>query len=621
MNDSATKVCDNDDQNDSKNIPGMSHVQSKNIENDNDTENSHIPEDSVRLKDEEQELLLGVDMIEDDTHMEISSDKEDELLQESASDTELINESVVFLGEEINGHETSDLKSKDADKTSVEDPQSVASGNSIETDQEKLPNELEPDTSSKFTEENSTNSNDSKFTSDSKSVSDSNFEENSNDAVEKDSDNVMINESSSDSTKEVYPTSENANNNSESLSEQSTDNVIPKAVESPNVSQMEEDDIIFEGYDSPKSKPTEESQKDSGMETDASVEKSSTIDNETNSSNDSTTAQNDNENKVPKESLQRVDSDVCLLSEPPFVESDSNTKSDKEETKNIPSSIEDEKSRNVSTPEPTNEKNDDDSDKNNAIDRMEEDDDDDVIVLESPVSEKDIPAKNLEVLNGKESVSGKNEESNDITSDTDEKKDNENKSAVNQSESDSALTMSVDRENNDDDEDDDDVIFEGEDKPNDKQPDQSEKDSGTDSVSELREENKTGNLEKDRNENKDMVIDEKNQDSNETKMAAENEPKSKSSLKRPAETSSDQNSNPKRTRLDEVIGKLGTQIGVEPESIEVSESEDEEEESATDTAEKSEGTATSDNDDEETASASDSEKVKYIRITEKVSIS
>ena len=640
MNDSATKVCDNDDENDSKIISEMAHVQSKNIENDNDTDqNSHIPADSVRLKEnveelvnkstDEQELLLG---IEDDTHMEISSDKEDELLQESASDTDLIDESVVFLGEEINGHddEISDLKSKNSVKTSEDDSQSLVSGNSVESEQEKLPNKLETDSSSKCQEENSTNSNDSKFTSDSKSISDSNFEENSNDAVEKNSDDGLIDESSSDSTKEVCPTGVNSNNDSESLTEQPTENMIQKAVESPNVSQIEEDDIIFEGYDSPKSKQTEESQKDGHTETDASVEKSKGIDNDT---NQSSSAQNDIENNARNESVQSVDSDVCLISDADFIpEDDSKMKS--EETKNVSPATEDEDNKTVSNPVPADAKIDNESDKQDVIDKMEEDDDDDVIVVKSPIAEKDKPltksVDDTKVINGKESVSGTNEELGDIKSDTDEKKNNQNKdhlqsekSSFNQNDTECALTMSVDEENDGED-DDDDVIFEGEDKaPNDKQVDQSEKDNSTDSDSKHEEEPKSELFEKDKNENKDMITDEKKDGSTEAKTETENsqKPELKSSLKRPAEANSDQNSNPKRTRLDEVIGKLGTQIGVEPESIEVSESEDEEEESATDTAveEKSEGTATSDNDDEETAS--DSEKVKYIRITEKVSSS
>ena len=675
MNDSAIEVCDNDNEKDSNNISEMACVQSKNIENDNVTDqNNHIPTDSVRLKEnnselvdksaDEQELLLG---IEDDTHMDISSDKEDELLQESASDTELNNESVVYLGEEINGHdnETSDLTSKNTDRNSEDDPlvsgnsesnddkeesvvgsrsPSAARADSLDSEQEKVPNEVEEAVSTKFHEEDSNNSNDSKSTSDSKSISDSNFEENSNDAVDKISDNgIVVDETSSDSTKEIFPTEVNTNNNSQSSTDQSAANMISKDEENPVQSQVEEDDIIFEGYDSPKSKHNEDSKKDaSNTEIVASAEKPSDLTSgiENNTNNQSSSDRN-------KETILRIDSDVSLIAEADLVsEIDTENKPDKEQTENSSVSSKDDDIRKTDpTALQTTEKNETDKKTDEKDDKMEEDEDDDDVIFEgvvkSPVSESDKSLKRSEetkVLNGKESISDTNEKSGDIPkSDTNESKKKQDDdhmplamSVVNQNDQECQLKMSVDEENDDDD---DDVIFEGEDKPNDKQVDQTKSNSVTDhSVSKHQDEpkNDASKIEKDKSkDNKVKVADEnKDEKSSETKMEIENskepnsnqKPEVKSSLKRPAETNSDQSSNPKRTRLDEVIGKLGSAIGVEPESIEVSESEDEEEESATDTAveEKSEGTATSDNDDDETETASDNEKVKYIRITEKV---
>ena len=601
-------ICDRDNETPCI-IPEKTLVQSDNIvANKVLDQNNHIPVDSVRLKESEAQIINTVDRnsdehvllqgVEDDTLMDISSDKETELLQEHTSESDLNNESVVFLGNEsvsVNDNST-DLISKCS--TSGINDNSALSGNQ------------------------------------------------DNDVGNKRTAQDVIESNSADSSSQ--------HSDSNSFSEKVT-----------NTKQTNENNILFEGENNPEPKVVKESKEDisSPVILQISETKQSNSENNANDQlNNDQTAREEECSYPSKENLS-TDSDISLIEDVSITcenknsaVSQINSTSSNEANKPVTMLLNESDKCDLTS----GEKNVDKSIETNSdglksiVDSVTvEEEDDDVIfecVAKSSVPKTDeamsIPKTDDVVEKEPELQECKTKSDNTET----ELKDKGISQPINESvssivEQPSEQNMSIEEGNNIIDDDDDDVIFEGEDKPgceklqltrNDSNiSSNSSSDKATKEIIEAVEDDSKHKLShssafenaesKDTDDKKDDLCSESDDNkSKEEKLEEIVESTSsvtsvKNSLKRPADVNCEQDSNPKRTRLDEVIGKLGSQIGVEPESIEVSESEDDD--STTDTAleEKSEDTqdtCTSDNDDDETSSLS--EKVKYIKITEQV---
>ena len=602
-------ICDRDNETPCI-IPEKTLVQSDNIvANKVLDQNNHIPVDSVRLKESEAQIINTVDRnsdehvllqgVEDDTLMDISSDKETELLQEHTSESDLNNESVVFLGNEsvsVNDNST-DLISKCS--TSGINDNSALSGNQ------------------------------------------------DNDVGNKRTAQDVIESNSADSS--------SLHSDSNSFSEKVT-----------NTKQTNENNILFEGENNPEPKVVKESKEDisSPVILQISETKQSNYENNANDQlNNDQTAREKECSSPSKENLS-TDSDISLIEDDSITCENKNSAvnqinstSSNEANKPVTSLLNESDECDLTS----GEKNVDKSMETNSdglksiVDSVtvEEEDDDDVIfecVVKSSVPKTDeamsIPKTDDVVEKEPELQECKTKSDNTVT----ELKDKSISQPINESvssivEQPSEQNMNIEEGDNIIDDDDDDVIFEGEDKPgceklqltrNDSNiSSNSSSDRATKEIIEAVEDDSKHKLShssafenaesKDTDDKKDDLCSESDDNkSKEEKLDEIVESTSsvtsvKNSLKRPADVNYEQDSNPKRTRLDEVIGKLGSQIGVEPESIEVSESEDDD--STTDTAleEKSEDTqdtCTSDNDDDETSSLS--EKVKYIKITEQV---
>ena len=678
------KICDRDDKTPC-NISDEALVQSDSIVTDTILDQSnHIPVDSVRLKEkeavlpdtvsknyDEQDLLLSG---EDDTPMDVSSDREDELLQENTSDIDLNNESVVYLGKE-----TQDLNDKSIDlisKRSTLEPKdnSVVSGNLEDTVTTNVKSDDAECNISYSNQNDVADRSRQNAKSDNEADDDVIFEMETSIEETKNQVNSHM-ETSGCESKEMLDsnkepgsktrTAQKVDSNSVDTSSQCTekDSICEKEVET-----TEEDDIIFEGIDKPQVKGNKESKTDNcSIETllqDKSEKGSVDLKKDSGDEFVLEPARNEAEKFTQNKINTSTDSDISFIEDDSVIcggskNSNIGTAQNEitasksvalrtiEESQNPPKADQcDSKTgdSNVAHSDDTNEKK---SKVDNFTVDDDDDDDDDDVIFEGVVKSSDPKTSKATDKTG-------NDEKQPLLdicktksgdSETEFKADSiklSDKSVSGELEQTSETKMRLgenDVKNSVVADDDDDVIFEGVDKPGDKLLEtKNESIDTSDSNSkpitkiedELGDDSKSqvlGNSEVEKSESK-YTKDNKPGHSIETKETKSDSVKSdtkleekgevKTSLKRPAEANCEQDSNPKRTRLDEMIGKLGSQIGVEPESIEVSESDDDddEEESATDTALEEKSEDTSDNEDDETSS--DSEKVKYIKITEQV---
>ena len=656
----------------------MATVQSDNIDNVKD-QNKHIPTDSVRLKEndplnkslDDQDLLLG---IEDDTQIDISSDKEDELLQDNSSSADKNDESVVFLRTEINDlDKNTDLTSKFDDshisgnpKTNISDEDKSVGIKSILPSLEGSNNadkNLGIDTQETLSREENT-----KEVISEKERSDTNASVNiPNQSCDSSETNLGSNENRADKEVDVK--------NSNSVHSQCTKTSSPSPTEKleacdkdAKVKNDDEDDVIFEGFDEPKV-TNEESTKSNQLNINNSckdkVSKNNILDATKDANNVCETTHCDSDMKTESKNItakkfvkckpiSSTDSDINLIEEDEVVCKDrrqsisTDSESITYSTSKSDSKILDQKAEPADV-KSCEKKAEPKSSSLNEIEQKEDekdngaDDDDDVIfegVVKPTDSKIDESSNDMQDNTGlgnetKVDTTTADEESKTISKTDDEEckfKDGRSSMESSNSASDKIESLS-DTKMSVEEEDDDDVIFEGVDRPDNTETEK-ERTESTDSltsnsqpVSEVDDKNsKTTTNESDKIETKDandlgeeadkeMIYD---RVATQTSTNINSESEVKSSVKRRAEESSEHDSNPKRTRLDEVIGKLGSQIGVEPESIEVSESDDDEEESATDTAVEEKSEDTSDNDNEDDESNSECEKVKYVKITEKV---